>query len=130
MATFRIDGIDDLIHQLQLEEERAKRLAPRAVMAGGRVAADAMSASAPFRTGQLSGSIRVDGPRHTVEDGYYCEVYPDGRRRDGESNSRVGFVLEYGRSNMEARPWMRPALERAEKDIQQAMVDILTEEIT
>lgn len=86
----------------------------------------AMQESVPVRTGQLSKAIRIGKTVQTVEDGIFCEVYPDGVRDDGQRNAEVGFVLEYGRSNMPARPWMRPAVERESEAIAAAVADVLT----
>lgn len=132
MATFDTKGFDELIKQFGLEEERVKRQAPKAVMAAGKVVFDETQRTAPRQEGggELAASIRLEGPFHNLLNGYYCDVYPDGTRKSGERNATVGFVLEYGRSDMEPRPWMRTALERVQDEAQNAMADILTEEIT
>ena len=127
MATFNVTGIDEAIQQLNLQAETIQRLGPAAAMAGGAAAAEALAATAPVRSGQLAGSMKVAGPYHTVADGYYCDVYPNGTRVDGERNATVGYVLEYGRSNMPARPWMRPALDSSAEAITAAMAEVLSE---
>lgn len=126
MATFNVAGIDEAIQQLNLQAETIQRLGPAAAMAGGAAAAEALAATAPVRSGQLAGSMKVDGPHRSVGDGYYCDVYPDGTREDGERNATVGFVLEYGRSNMAARPWMRPAIDGSAEAITAAMAEVLS----
>lgn len=126
MATFDTVGIDEAIKQFDLKSEEMQRLAPEAVMAGARVAAGVLADTAPYRTGQLSGSITIKGPYHNVVDGHYADVFPDGKRNDGERNATVGYVLEYGRSNMPARPWMRPATESHADEINGAIADVLT----
>lgn len=126
MATFDVVGIDEAIKQLDLKADEMQKLAPQAVMAGGQVAAEAMRATVPVRTGQLSGGITIKGPYHNLADGHYVDVFPDGIRKDGERNATVGYVLEYGRSNMPPQPWMRPATESSADAINDAMASVLT----
>lgn len=80
MAIFNVTGLDEAIKQLDLAADALKERAPEAAVAGGKVAAAAFQRSAPVRTGQLAASMTVDGPHHTVADGYYCDVYPSGKR--------------------------------------------------
>lgn len=125
MATFDVSGIDEAVKALNLAADQIKKLAPAAALAGGQAAAELLSGAAPVRTGQLSGSMKIDGPHTSVANGTYVDVYPDGRRADGERNATVGYVLEYGRSNMPARPWMRPTLEGGSDAIGAAMAAVL-----
>lgn len=127
MARFSMTGLDEAIRQLDLAADTIKERAPAAVLAGARVAQEAMRASVPVETGELRDSITVSDVRHTVADGYYADVEPTGNRKGQKktTNAQVGYVLEYGRSNMPARPWMRPAIERSAEDVQRAMVNVL-----
>lgn len=126
MATFNVTGIDEAIKALDIAAEEMTRRAPAAAKAGGAVAAKVMADAAPVRTGQLSRSMVVKGPYTSALDGTYCDVFPDGIREDGQRNAEVGFVKEYGRSNMQAEPWMRPAIERHGDEILAAVTDVLT----
>lgn len=129
MASFNVTGMDDLIRQMDLKAEEIKRLGPTAAKAGGEAALEAMKKTVPKgkgKTHELESSLKIDGPYHNVSAGYYCDVHPDGKRASGERNATVGYVLEYGRSNMAARPWMRTAVEMFEADIQDAMAKVLT----
>ncbi len=126
MATFNVVGVEEAIQSLNLEAERVRRLAPQAALAGAEVAAEAMRRSAPVgKTGQLSQSIICKGPHENVAYGVYYDVFPDGIRDDGERNATVGYVHEFGRSNMPARPWMRTAVEASEGAITDAMAGVL-----
>lgn len=130
MARFSMTGLDEAIRQLDLAADTIKERAPAAVLAGARVAQEALRASAPVETGELRDSITISEVRHTVADGYHVDVEPTGSRRGSKNNTnaQVGHVLEYGRSNMPARPWMRPAIERCAEDVQRAMVNVLAGE--
>lgn len=129
MASFNVVGIDEAIKALDIAAEEMTRRAPAAVMAGAKVAVDIMSAAAPVAAkngGQLAESIWMNDIHVSAIDGYHCDVYPFGIRRDGERNADVGFIQEYGRSDMPARPWMRPAIERHGDEILSAITDVLT----
>ena len=130
MASFNFTGLDDIISTLGSMASDIDEKGPTAAMAGGRAAVAEMEKRVPVRTGGLKGHISIKGPFHTVADGYYVDVYPTGTMKNGKKRERyetVGYVLEYGRSNMAARPWMRPAMEEGADAISEAMAAALTE---
>ena len=125
MASFNVQGIDEMLEALQLEAERVERNGPAAAMAGGKAAIDAMEKNVPVRTGGLKGHIKQKGPFYDSVDGHHCDVYPTGKDKHGERYETIGFVQEYGRSNMPAQPWMRPAVENNTEAIGNAMAEVL-----
>ena len=130
MASFNFTGLDDIIREFEGEAARISEKGPAAAMAGGKAAVAEMEKRVPVRTGGLKGHIAIKGPFHTVADGYYVDVFPDGTKKNGRKRERyatVGYVLENGRSNMEARPWMRPAMEEGAETNADAMLAALTE---
>ena len=130
MASFNYTGVDEAIRELKRMGADISKKAPAAAVAGGKAAIAEMQKRAPVRTGGLKGHIGMKGPFHTTADGYYVDVFPTGKKKNGKKTERyetVGYVLEYGRSNMEARPWMRPAMEEGEDAIASAMADVLME---
>ena len=63
----------------------------------------------------------------------YVEVYPHGRAKHGndrkgdKSNVRyatIGFVVEYGTSSQQARPYMTVANEKAQEKVVEAQLEI------
>ena len=130
MASFNYTGVDEAIRELKRMGADISKKASAAAVAGGKAAIAEMQKRAPVRTGGLKGHISMKGPFHTTADGYYVDVFPTGKKKNGKKTERyetVGYVLEYGRSNMEARPWMRPAMEEGEDAIAGAMADVLME---
>lgn len=125
MAAFNLQGIDEMMKALELEAERVERNGPEAAMAGGKAAIQAMEGTVPVRTGGLKGHIQAKGPFHDAVNGHYCDVYPTGKDKRGQRYETIGFVQEYGRSDMPAQPWMRPAVEANADAIGQAMADVL-----
>ena len=125
MASFNIQGINEMIDVMKLEAERVDRNGPEAAMAGARAAIEAMEATVPVRTGGLKGHIKAKGPLYNSIDGHHADVYPTGKDKHGERYETIGFVQEYGRSNMPAQPWMRPAVETKGEAIGAAVADAL-----
>lgn len=128
MATMDVGGLDALMKSMELEAQRIDERGPEAVAAGAEALRQALEAAAPVRTGGLAGHIKIGKPQHTAVDGHYREVYPDGKNPRGERYATIGFVLEYGRSNMPARPWMRPAAETSAQAVADAMAEVLKRE--
>ena len=121
MAAWEVDGLDQLIEMMKLEETRVERNGPAAVLAGAEVLRQELEAAAPVRTGGLAGSIRVGKVAKDTINGIHCDVYPDGKDPHGERYATIGSVLEYGRSNMPARPWLRPTAEGVGAAVQAAV---------
>ena len=109
MAKIQLEGLDDLLADLQLEAERIERNGPAALEKAADVGVGSIKPS-PIRKG-MGGSLDVD-------------VYPQGMKKQSGKSQRfetIGFVLEYGRSNMPAQPWMDPAIESAGESILDAL---------
>ena len=96
----------------------AEEAVPEMLKAGGAVMQEARAAEirTMFRSRRSTGDLAaVDrwfqnqgaGQRKMVE------VYPDGKDRHGVRNATKGFVLQYGRKNMPARPWFTAANTKA-----------------
>ena len=63
-----------------------------------------------MRPSKVSAVKEIDG-------GKRVEIYPNGKDKHGVRNAEKGFVLNYGRSNMPARPWFTAANEKAADDV-------------
>lgn len=80
-------------------------------------------------TGALKRSIK-HGKIMRHGDGYRVEVWPQGTRTDkkhpnGERNETIGFIIEYGKADVPARPFMAAAAMAAEYKAADAMRRIL-----
>ena len=125
--------------KLKLQTRRlCLALAAAAVLAGGWLAIQAApkpqaadtpavqtaaSAAAPVRTGALAASIKAGAVKYSAADGYYCEVAPTDTNAEGENLAKIGNILEYGRSNMPARPWFVPTVDSAVEEVNSAIRD-------
>ncbi len=118
MARFNVVGLDDVQEQMLKRERIAAEAVPEMLKAGGAVMKEAQENEirSTFRgdrsTGDLAASIVVSKVKEK-DGGKMVEVYPDGKDRHGVRNATKGFVLQYGRKNMPARPWFTAANTKA-----------------
>lgn len=131
MAKISFDGVPEIEAMLLKERDRVKRNGKAALMAGAKVAQEALKAAAPVSPrhdhdgNRLRDSIAIGEIKRSAMNGMSVDVGPDGYRSDGEPYAKVGFIVEYGTSKRKARPWMRPAMKKAEKEIASAMIEEL-----
>lgn len=118
MAKFNVVGLDDMQERMLRQEQIAEEAVPEMLKAGGAVMQEAQKAEIRkmFRshrsTGDLAASVIVSKIKEK-NDAKMVEVYPDGKDRHGVRNATKGFVLQYGRKNMPARPWFTAANTKA-----------------
>lgn len=126
MAKFTVDGIEGFADKVLQREAATMQAIPKMLKAGGEVLVKAQQEeirstfNSKRASGDLAGSIKCTAVKTTAE-GQSVEVFPHGKNRRGERNATVGFVHQYGRSNMPARPWLTSANEKAASDVQSAM---------
>ena len=121
MAAFTTVGIAAEIQKIDKTAKNVERACAAAVKAGGKLLAEKLTENAPKRTGGLAESIKAGAVKYDAGNGYYCKVAPDGKNAQGENYAKIGNILEYGRSNMAARPWFNPTMEQSESEVTQAM---------
>lgn len=114
MARLEFEGLHEL--HLSFEKIAAIPVDVKARMAteAGKVVAEAhrqkLEQYGAIETGQLAASIKPGRPK--TEGEISIEVRPSGSRTRGKkstSNEAIGYIIEYGKRGMPARPWMREA---------------------
>lgn len=126
MARFEVNGIEGFEDKILKREAAATAAVPAMLKAGAAVLVDAQQTEirSTFHgdrvTGDLASSIKATSVKKK-DSTQYVEVYPQGTNRRGERNATVGFVHQYGRSNMPARPWFTSANAKAAEDVQEEM---------
>lgn len=126
MARFEVNGIEGFEDKILKREAAATAAVPAMLKAGAAVLVRVQQEEirSTFRgeraTGDLANSIKQTRIRQ--KDSAQCvEVYPHGTNRRGERNATVGFVHQYGRSNMPARPWFTRSNQKATPEVRDAM---------
>lgn len=156
MAVIRFDGIDDYISQLQKLNTNTNEIIGKAIYAGAGVMADAIKQNIralPVVTGygttekplpggvtsvQKSGLIDGFGISHLQETQGYLNVKLgfDGYNRTktekypkGQPNQLVARGVESGTSWKKKKPFIRPAISKSRKQVEETMKSTIDEEI-
>lgn len=122
MAKFNVVGLDDVQEAMLRQDAIVEEAVPEMLKAGGAVMQKAQQEEIKTRfnsrrsTGALLASIKVSAVKE-IDGGKRVEIYPNGKDKHGVRNEEKGFVLNYGRSNMPARPWFTAANEKAADDV-------------
>ena len=126
MAKFTVTGLDDVQEAMLRRDKATMEAVPEMLKAGGEVIKNAFQAetkklnSTGRGTGDLTASIKVSAVKER-NGGKYVDIAPTGKDRHGVRNAEKGFVLNYGRSNMPARPWFTRSHQKATPEVQAAM---------
>ena len=126
MARFEVSGIEAAQEAFLRRSERATKAVPKMLKAGGAVLVKAeqeeirRTFTSNRVAGDLANSIKCTAVKKRGS-GQCVEVYPHGKNRRGERNATVGFVHQYGRTNMPARPWFTRSHQKATPEVQAAM---------
>ena len=148
MASFNMVGLDtfeEIEKMLRHNAENAERIAEDMIKAGARVLIAAQKselarmAKSDRSIGTLQNSIgmgRMKRGTKASSTAIHTDVFPQGDHPHGQpgfgkrgnvSSAQVGFVLEYGHSNMPGRPWMSVAKDKAADAVIDAMADVWEE---
>ena len=118
MAKFTVAGLDDVQEAMLRRDKATLEAVPEMLKAGGEIIKSAFQEetaklnSTGRGTGDLTASIKVSAVKER-DGGKFVEIAPTGTDRHGVRNAEKGFVLNYGRSNMPARPWFTAANAKA-----------------
>lgn len=124
MAKFNMVGFDKLEREIAKRASVLPDAAPEMLKAGTDILVEYQRGSVIenrlIDTWDMFYSIKA-GPVKEGRDGWYQEVWPQGRDQKGTRNAVKGFVQEYGRSNMQATNWMSDANDAARDEVVEAM---------
>ena len=136
MASFNVVGLEEVEKMFTRSGEAAERAVEPMLKAGAEVVAEAQRAEirrmrlSRRSTGTLAASIAISRVKISTQDlEKFIHVYPQGDHPHGHprkgkrglvSSAQVGFVLEYGRSNMKGRRWMSKANRKARNEVTEA----------
>lgn len=120
MAEVTLEGLDDLLKEVQGLGQKAGRIENKALRAGAKVIQEGMSKRAPrsrLNKPHLADNIEISGVkrRSGIK---YIEVGPG-------KDFFYGIFLELGTSKMDKRPFMQPTMVADGDKSTQAMADEL-----
>lgn len=130
MARFNMVGLKRIEREIARRASLLDEAAPEMLKAGTDVLVEYQRGSIIEKglidTGAMLDSVKAGSVKYG-NNGYYQEVWPQGRDEKGERNAKKGFVLEYGRSDMNATHWMSEANDAAEEEVIDAMRKVWNE---
>ena len=139
MARMEIRMPQEYLDKLKSLGEHEARIAEASLSAGAEVvyrhvrknlAAAIGQGKPPHRsTGQLLSALGVSPVRVNRDGGHDIKIGFAEPRRDSTSNAMAANILEYGKSNQPARPFLAPAKKASRKEVISAMQRALEEEI-
>ena len=121
MGKLQINGIDEMMLDFADLSELPESLVAEMLEAEAEEVIGEQKKSAPYRNGDLSGSIKADVMKADKQGNHYITVRPAGTHHKTKGgkiavrNAEGGFILEYGapQKGIKATQWMRKANEKA-----------------
>ena len=117
MANLELDGIENLITEVEKLGAKGSRIENKALREAGEVMKEAIKQEAPRKTGTLKKSIEVSRVK-TKDGAKYVEVGPG-------KEGWYGKFLEFGTVKMKAKPFMAPGYEKSKEKAMEKIEDEL-----
>lgn len=130
MAQFKTSGFEEVEKQFLRQSEIATKAVPLMLNAGADVLIEAQQKEvdqlfgvSQRSKGDLKKSIKKSKVTATSVNATIT-VAPEGKDSGGVRNAEKGFVLNFGRSNMPAQPWMDAANAKSEDKVHDAYNEV------
>ncbi|QNO13332.1 HK97 gp10 family phage protein [Alkalicella caledoniensis] len=108
MAKMELEGVEELLSELQKLGDQSKRVENKALREAGSVVEDAIKNEAPVRSGTLKKSIKTSGVK--TKDGMkHVEVGPG-------NDGFYGKFIEFGTVHIKANPFMGRGYEKSKNE--------------
>ncbi len=131
---------DDFLMKISRLGSRTDEIVPKVLDAGAEVverkarsnlkAVIGSGTKYPSRsTGQLISALGVSPAKQDRDGNFNVKIGFDEKRPDGVSNAMLAGVLEYGKHNQTAKPFMAPARSQSKKACIRAMDEKLDSEV-
>lgn len=131
---------DELIAKLNRVGKNTDKVCEKALKAGAEVAEKAVASNLsavvgkgtkyPSRsTGELQKSLGVTPVGIDGKGNYDIKIGFKEPRSDNESNAKLANILEYGKSNQPAKPFLKPAKSKSKNDVLNTIKEVLEKEM-
>jgi HK97 gp10 family phage protein len=127
MARFDFEIPDDFLKGLQLTDELANEMIDSALPIYQRAIQRRLIIHK--RTGALINSVKVKKAKKARNGAYIGNVTFDGKDKNGTSNALKAGVLENGRSDMPAQPFMQAAQNDCKQEVLDKMQEVYNERV-
>mgnify|MGYP003298950374 CR=1 FL=1 len=139
MANVSVKISDDFKKKLDgLTAEMEAKIIPEMLEAGGRVCeyqvrthlAESIGNSIDSRaTGELMAALGTSPVKQDRQGNWDVKIGFREPRHDGKSNAMIANILEYGKSNQPARPFLKQAEKASKLECEQVMSQVFNEEV-
>lgn len=115
MAKFEVDGMENLLNELDKLGQKGSRIENKALKEAGNIVKESIIKEVPVRTGKLKENITVSNVKS--KDGVKkVEVGP------GKDEYYAAF-LEFGTTNMNANPFISRGYENSKEEAKKVIVE-------
>ncbi len=125
---------EDLLKKLSRLGSKMDEVSETVLKAGGEVVLEKVKSNLESvlsgkSSGELAFSLGLSGVRLDRNGNANVKVGFGEPRKDGTSNAMIANILEYGKHNQPARPFLKPAKTQSKKQCIEIMTKTLEEEI-
>lgn len=125
---------EDLLKKLSKLGSRMDEVSETVLEAGGKVVLEKVKSNlegvlSGNSSGELASSLGLSGVRIDKNGNSNIKVGFAEPRKDGTSNAMIANIIEYGKHNQPARPFLKPAKTASKKQCIETMTKTLEEEI-
>ena len=120
MPTWKFEGLEEYADLLKKLEYNSIGLCKACLYEGAKIIADAVKANIPVDSGDLRDSMSLNAMKKQG-DFIYTQISFPGYDSRGIPNQLKANVLESGSSKQKKRPFIRPAMNAASQQAEQAI---------
>ena len=134
MAKCTYELPEDFLKKLSSLGSHMDEVSEKVLQAGGEVVlqktrSNLVSVLSGESSGELVSALGLSGVRLDRDGNPNIKVGFDEPRRDGSSNAMVANIIEYGKHNQPAKPFLKPAKSQSKSECIDTMVATLEKEI-
>ena len=141
MAKATVKMPDDFLQKLSRLGNKTDEITAKVLEAGSEIVYDKIKSNLKTvvgkdtkveskSTGELIDSLGVSNVRQDKNGNSNVKIGFKEPRKDGKSNAMIANIIEYGKHNQPAKPFLKPAKQATKKSCVDAMVKKLEEEIS
>jgi hypothetical protein len=140
MAKITIKMPDDFLLKISQLAEKSDEIIPKVLETGGEVVLEKVKSNLSAvigsetklksrSTGELEAALGVSPVKQDSVGNYNLKIGFSEPRSGGESNAKIGNILEYGKSGQLPKPFLKPAKAKSRKSCIEAMKNKLESEM-
>ena len=137
MARFEFNIPESFQKELSKHLSKTDKVAPKMLEEAAPIVVKALKNKAPVSTGKMRDGIKATKPKKTKDGAHIISIVFSGsesrKTKDGKitkvPNAIKAAVTEYGKSDQEAQPFIRPAVAETEKQVVEKMQEVFNREM-